>query len=194
MTPEQRQKLHEMAEAKEKARVQRIQDLEKKLILRIRPFVEAKHPGEKEDEETKKFEESQRREAEDLKLESFGVEVSRVCFACGRRDATRDPFEAITLTSARFLRPTAPAHYRIRLHLQGVHLPQVQALLRWRVPLEAQGEGNARQGGLGRARIGCRSSDGHGGDAKAAGEGNPGGRGAVSTLRSVPSRQNELCF
>jgi len=76
MTPEQRQKLQDMAEAKEKARIERIQNLEKKLILRIRPFVEAKHPGEKGDEETRKFEESQRREAEDLKLESFGVEVS----------------------------------------------------------------------------------------------------------------------
>ncbi|KAL7414570.1 X-domain of DnaJ-containing-domain-containing protein [Mrakia frigida] len=75
MTPEQRQKLQDMAEAKEKARIERIKNLERKLILRIRPFVEAKHPGEKGDEETRKFEESQKREAEDLKLESFGVEL-----------------------------------------------------------------------------------------------------------------------
>lgn len=53
----------------------RINDLTKKLIERIRPFVEAKHPGEKGDPETQAFEAKMKREADDLKLESFGVEL-----------------------------------------------------------------------------------------------------------------------
>ncbi len=48
--------------------------LTKKMVERIRPYVEAKHP----------FEQRMRREVEDLKLESFGVEV-RV--PCSVRDA-----------------------------------------------------------------------------------------------------------
>lgn len=42
---------------------------------RIRPFVEAKDPGGKGDEETQAFETKMRREAEELKYESFGVEL-----------------------------------------------------------------------------------------------------------------------
>jgi len=47
------------------------------LIHRIRPFVNAKHPGDINDPETKAFEARIRIEAEDLKLESFGIEVNR---------------------------------------------------------------------------------------------------------------------
>jgi hypothetical protein len=77
LTDEQRAKLQEMETAKEAARVERIKTLEKKLLDRIRPFVEAKNPGDKADEETKRFEQAQRLEADDLKLESFGIEVGR---------------------------------------------------------------------------------------------------------------------
>jgi hypothetical protein len=38
--------------------------------------VDAKNPGDQHDQETKVFEGRIRTEAEDLKLESFGVEVS----------------------------------------------------------------------------------------------------------------------
>ena len=54
----------------------RIDALTKKLVERLRPFVEAKTPGEKDDPETLVYEERTRKEAEDLKYESFGVEVS----------------------------------------------------------------------------------------------------------------------
>jgi hypothetical protein len=54
----------------------RIKDLQNKLIQRIRPFVDAKNPGDVNDHETKVFEGRIKTEAEDLKLESFGVEVS----------------------------------------------------------------------------------------------------------------------
>lgn len=53
----------------------RVADLTTKMIERLRPFVEAKNPGGVGDPETAAFEAKMRREAEDLKLESFGVEV-----------------------------------------------------------------------------------------------------------------------
>lgn len=73
-----------------------------KLVARIRPFVDAKNPGDANDTETKAFEARIRVEAEDLKLESFGVEVSlRVFSIVLIRPATDDsfciPFLAYTL-------------------------------------------------------------------------------------------------
>lgn len=56
----------------------RVSELTIKMIERLRPFVEAKHPGDKDDPETITFENKIRKEAEDLKLESFGVEVRLV--------------------------------------------------------------------------------------------------------------------
>jgi hypothetical protein len=56
-------------------RANRVDTLVKNLIARIRPFVEAKHPGDAQDPETIAFEKRTRLEAEDLKLESFGVEL-----------------------------------------------------------------------------------------------------------------------
>ena len=91
MTPEQKAKLEELEKKqdaeKEKrlvstgvsrgdADICRVKDLQDKLIQRIRPFVDAKNPGDQHDQETKVFEGRIRTEAEDLKLESFGVEVS----------------------------------------------------------------------------------------------------------------------
>lgn len=52
-----------------------IEDLTQKLIQRIRPYVDAKNPGDVNDPETKVFEQRIKTEAEDLKLESFGVEM-----------------------------------------------------------------------------------------------------------------------
>lgn len=42
---------------------------------RLRVFVESRNPGAETDPETKRFQENIQREAEDLKLESFGIEV-----------------------------------------------------------------------------------------------------------------------
>ncbi|KJA28024.1 hypothetical protein HYPSUDRAFT_130184 [Hypholoma sublateritium FD-334 SS-4] len=72
---EQREKLREHDRARRKAMEVRVAMLTKKMIERIRPFVEAKHPGGKDDAETLAFEDRMRREVEDLKLESFGVEL-----------------------------------------------------------------------------------------------------------------------
>jgi hypothetical protein len=77
LTPEQRKKLQELEEERRKALEVRVQTLTTKLIERLRPFVDAKHPGDKDDPETKVFQEKMQLEAEDLKLESFGVEVGQ---------------------------------------------------------------------------------------------------------------------
>ena len=75
LTPEQKAKLEELDNAKEQERKERIDKLAEKLKQRIRPYVDAKHPGEANDVETQAFEQRVRTEAEDLKLESFGVEM-----------------------------------------------------------------------------------------------------------------------
>ena len=55
---------------------ERVRMLTEKLIERIRPFVDAERPGDPNDPETIAFQKKIQLEAEDLKLESFGVEVS----------------------------------------------------------------------------------------------------------------------
>jgi hypothetical protein len=74
---EQREKLREHERARRKVMEERVAMLTKKMVERLRPFVEAKHPGGKDDPETLAFEERMKREVEDLKLESFGIEVCR---------------------------------------------------------------------------------------------------------------------
>jgi hypothetical protein len=75
LSPEQRAKIQELEKERRKAMEARIAMLTAKLIDRLRPYVEAKKPGDKDDAETLAFEAKMRREAEDLKLESFGVEL-----------------------------------------------------------------------------------------------------------------------
>ncbi|THH29285.1 hypothetical protein EUX98_g4906 [Antrodiella citrinella] len=75
VTPEQRKKLQDLDDERRKNMQARIETLRVKLVDRLRPFVEAKHPGDKDDPETKAFEARMKREADDLKLESFGVEL-----------------------------------------------------------------------------------------------------------------------
>lgn len=75
LTPEQKKKLEEIEAQRKKAMEDRIETLTKQLIERLRPFVEAKNPGDKSDPETLAFRDKMKREAEDMKLESFGVEV-----------------------------------------------------------------------------------------------------------------------
>lgn len=53
----------------------RIGALTTKLKDRIQPFVEAKDPGAENDPETVAFKNKMRKEADDLKIESFGVEI-----------------------------------------------------------------------------------------------------------------------
>ncbi|KAJ6591582.1 X-domain of DnaJ-containing-domain-containing protein [Mycena vulgaris] len=75
MTPEQREKLREQDRERQRVMEARVAMLTTKMIERLRPFVEAKHPGDKDDPETQAFEKKMKREADDLKLESFGVEL-----------------------------------------------------------------------------------------------------------------------
>ncbi|KAG2075757.1 DnaJ-domain-containing protein [Suillus decipiens] len=75
LTPEQKKKLQDLDEERKRSMDERVKTLTVKLIERLRPFVDAKAPGDKEDPETKAFESRMRLEADDLKLESFGVEL-----------------------------------------------------------------------------------------------------------------------
>lgn len=72
---EQRERLREHEVARRKALEERVKILTQKMIERLRPFVEAKNPGGEGDTETTAFAEKMKREVEDLKLESFGIEV-----------------------------------------------------------------------------------------------------------------------
>ncbi|KAF7982588.1 hypothetical protein HWV62_27601 [Athelia sp. TMB] len=74
-TPEQRAKLQEIEIERRKAMEERIETLTEKLIEKLRPLIEAKNPGDRSDPETLAFETRIKREADDLKLESFGVEL-----------------------------------------------------------------------------------------------------------------------
>jgi hypothetical protein len=78
ISQEQKEKLREQERERRKVMEARVAMLTTKMIERLRPFVEAKNPGGKDDPETAAFETKMKREADDLKLESFGVEV------CGR--------------------------------------------------------------------------------------------------------------
>ncbi|KAI0060685.1 DnaJ-domain-containing protein [Artomyces pyxidatus] len=75
MTPEQRAQLEAHDRERKKAMEARVKMLTEKLTERLRPFVEAKNPGAAGDPETQAWEARMRREADDLKLESFGVEL-----------------------------------------------------------------------------------------------------------------------
>ncbi|KAG8706789.1 hypothetical protein FRC08_000857 [Ceratobasidium sp. 394] len=75
LSPEQKKKLEELDAQRKKVMEERIKTLTEKLKERIRPFVTAKKPGDKEDPEVNTWLAKIKTEAEDLKLESFGVEL-----------------------------------------------------------------------------------------------------------------------
>ncbi|KAG6850563.1 hypothetical protein H0H93_011762 [Arthromyces matolae] len=75
ISQEQREKLREQEKERRQVMEARISMLTQRMIERLRPFVDAKHPGSKDDPETIAFEKKMRQEADDLKLESFGVEL-----------------------------------------------------------------------------------------------------------------------
>jgi hypothetical protein len=75
LTPEQRKKLQEIEEERRRSMEERVKTLTVKLIERLRPFVDAQAPGDGNDPETVKFQAKIKIEADDLKIESFGVEV-----------------------------------------------------------------------------------------------------------------------
>ncbi|CAE6440324.1 hypothetical protein ACGC1H_003578 [Rhizoctonia solani] len=75
LSPEQKKKLEELDLQRKKVMEERIKTLTDKLKERIRPFISAKNPGDTNDLEVKAWLGRIRTEAEDLKLESFGVEL-----------------------------------------------------------------------------------------------------------------------
>ena len=75
LTVEQKAKLEELDKQRREKMEARVDMLVVKLIERLRPFVEAHNPNDPQDPEVKAFLQKMQLEAEDLKLESFGVEV-----------------------------------------------------------------------------------------------------------------------
>lgn len=75
LTPEQKKKLQELDDERKRSMDERVKTLTAKLLERLRPFVDAQAPGDKDDPETKAFQSRMKLEADDLKLESFGVEL-----------------------------------------------------------------------------------------------------------------------
>jgi hypothetical protein len=72
---QQREKMRAQEEERRRVMKERIKILTTKLIERLRPYVEAKDPGNPHDAETVAWMKKIGKEAEDLKLESFGVEL-----------------------------------------------------------------------------------------------------------------------
>ncbi|KAF8327212.1 X-domain of DnaJ-containing-domain-containing protein [Cantharellus anzutake] len=72
---EQREKLTKLEEENQKALEERVTILSQKLLDRLRPFLELQNPDDVNDPGRRAFEEKIRKEADDLKYESFGVEV-----------------------------------------------------------------------------------------------------------------------
>lgn len=72
---QQREKIRAQEEERRRVMKERIKTLQSKLIERLRPYVEAKDPGNPNDPETVAWMAKIGKEAEDLKLESFGVEL-----------------------------------------------------------------------------------------------------------------------
>lgn len=77
LSAEQKQKAYEEEKKSWEEKRQRVETLAQKLRERVRPFVEAAKPGDKDDVETKRFAERMREEARDLAMESFGVGASQ---------------------------------------------------------------------------------------------------------------------
>jgi len=72
---QQREKMRAQDEERRREMKERVKTLTAKLIERLRPYVEAKNPGDPNDPETVSWMKKIDKEAEDLKLESFGVEL-----------------------------------------------------------------------------------------------------------------------
>ncbi|KAG0143830.1 hypothetical protein CROQUDRAFT_95774 [Cronartium quercuum f. sp. fusiforme G11] len=77
-TPEQRLEAEKYEKQRKEDTANRVNELTRRLLERIRPFVEADKPDDPNDPEISRFVNSIRTEAEDLKLESFGVELLRL--------------------------------------------------------------------------------------------------------------------
>ncbi|TNY24400.1 X-domain of DnaJ-containing-domain-containing protein [Rhodotorula diobovata] len=75
LTPEQKQKAYDEERKSYEEKRKRVETLAQKLRDRVRPLVEARNPGDKDDPETRRFAERMQEEARDLAMESFGVEL-----------------------------------------------------------------------------------------------------------------------
>lgn len=75
LTAEQKAQMEKMSDERLKEREERIQTLARKLVDRCRAFEQARNPGDKDDPETLAFQKRIQEEAEDMKAQSFGIEL-----------------------------------------------------------------------------------------------------------------------
>lgn len=75
LTAEQREQLSKMGDERAKEREERIRTLARKLVDRCRTFEQATKPGDADDSETKNFQKRISEETEDMKTQSFGIEL-----------------------------------------------------------------------------------------------------------------------
>ncbi|GAA94860.1 uncharacterized protein L969DRAFT_90757 [Mixia osmundae IAM 14324] len=76
---DQRKKMAAFHEQRQKEQTERIQTLTSKLKDRVRPYVDASsHPSETTDPETEAWLKRIRQEADDMKMESFGIELCQL--------------------------------------------------------------------------------------------------------------------
>ena len=98
---------------KRKDSEERVDTLTKNLIEMLRTFVDAQNPGDRNDPETLRFEARMEREAEDMTLNSFGVEVYL-------------PFLVRELVDESLL--AVSSYDWISLHDEGLILPEVKEI------------------------------------------------------------------
>ena len=78
LTPEQRKQMDALAEERRKNEIERIHQLTEKLRERLRPFVQSANPGDANDVECQRWQKRMEEEIDDLKGQSFGIELCQL--------------------------------------------------------------------------------------------------------------------
>ena len=78
LTAEQRKQMDALADDRRKNEIERIQQLTEKLRERLRPFVQSANPGDMNDVECQRWQKRMEEEIDDLKGQSFGIELCQL--------------------------------------------------------------------------------------------------------------------
>jgi hypothetical protein len=153
LSQEQRAELAAYEAERKKVRQERVDTLTRKLIDRISVWTET----DKGTETTNAFKEKTKYEVENLKMESFGIDILH----------GRHPDIVIATISA-----DGFPSYRRRLRLQGYRIHQIPEVPRnRRILQQTEGQGNTGQGNMGHHLHRHRRSDDHGGNGQTRGKG-----------------------
>lgn len=78
LTPEQRKQMDALADERRQNEIERIHQLTEKLRERLRPFVQSASPGDANDVECQRWQKRMQEEIDDLKGQSFGIELCQL--------------------------------------------------------------------------------------------------------------------